>query len=104
MALTLSIDDYGDVKGLILHNINTQSLKSISNILARETVTLASDSLKDCILRSEKLQTTFSEETVEQTQFEYYDFASKTTYLVTFTEVIDEVGAISVLENLTPVK
>ncbi len=104
VALTLSIDDYGDVKGLILHNINTQSLKSISNILARETVTLASDSLKDCILRSEKLQTTFSEEIVEQTQFEYYDFASKTTYLVTFTEVIDEVGAISVLENLTPVK
>ena len=64
----------------------------------------ATDRLKNRVATTELNSIQSSESVSNQIQFEYYDVEEKTTYLVTYTEIVDDVGAIYVTENISPIK
>lgn len=43
-------------------------------------------------------------ELFNQVQFEYYDVTEKTTYLITYTEITDDIGAKYITETVSPIK
>lgn len=45
-----------------------------------------------------------SERVSNQVQFEYYDVTEKTTYLITYTEITDDIGAKYITETVSPIK
>lgn len=73
-------------------------------ILAEESITPANTSFKTSVAMKEQTHIRSTEYVSSQTQFEYYDVAEKITYLVTYTEIIDDVGAKYVAEDITPIR
>lgn len=64
----------------------------------------ATDRLKNHVATTELNSIQSSESVSNQIQFEYYDVEEKTKYLVTYTEIADDVGAKYVTENISPIK
>ncbi|VYU28298.1 Uncharacterised protein [Peptoniphilus gorbachii] len=64
----------------------------------------ATDRLKNRVATTELNSIQSSESVSNQIQFEYYDVEEKTTYLVTYTEIVDDVGAKYFTENISPIK
>lgn len=103
-AVTLHIDFDGEIKEIMAQNILTDSLEDMPMILAEESITPANTSFKTSVAMKEQTHIRSTEYVSSQTQFEYYDVAEKITYLVTYTEIIDDVGAKYVAEDITPIR
>ena len=86
------------------HNIPTKSLSNIPIILSKEAITSASESFKSRIAVEEQGKIRSSERVSNQVQFEYYDVTEKTTYLITYTEITDDIGAKYITETVSPIK
>lgn len=104
MALTIHIDFNGKIIEAKTHNIDTNSLESLPAILENEPVMLATDRFKERVATVEQNSIQSFESVSNQVQFEYYDIEEKITYLVTYTEIIDDVGAKYVTENISPIE
>ena len=88
----------------IKYNIPTKSLSNIPIILSKEAITSASESFKSRIAVEEQGKIRSSERVSNQVQFEYYDVTEKTTYLITYTEITDDIGAKYITETVSPIK
>lgn len=104
VALTIHIDFNGKIIEAKTHNIDTNSLESLPAILENEPVMLATDRFKERVATVEQNSIQSFESVSNQVQFEYYDIEEKITYLVTYTEIIDDVGAKYVTENISPIE
>lgn len=93
VAITLYIGTTGEIREIKPHNIPTKSLSNIPIILSKEAITSASESFKSRIAVEEQGKIRSSERVSNQVQFEYYDVTEKTTYLITYTEITDDIGA-----------
>lgn len=99
-AITIQIGETGEVLGYKTHNITTTNLASVSEILSGISAKLVSTSAKNDIAAMERSDISDSETLVGQNQFVYYDVITEETYLVTYTEVLDDIGAKYVKENV----
>lgn len=104
VAITLYIGTTGEIREIKPHNIPTKSLSNIPIILSKEAITSASESFKSRIAVEEQGKIRSSERVSNQVQFEYYDVTEKTTYLITYTEITDDIGAKYITETVSPIK
>lgn len=104
VAITLYIGTTGEIREINPHNISTKSLSNIPIILSNEAMTSASESFKSRIAVEEQGKIKSSERVSNQVQIEYYDVTEKTTYLITYTEITDDIGAKYITENVSPIK
>lgn len=104
VAITLQLDNAMNVLGIKTHNLPTTSLNNVFNVLEHEEARVVSSTFKEQMMTTEKRLVKATETVTKQTQYEYYDITNKTTYLVTYTEVENSLGAIYVYENCIPME
>jgi len=100
-AITLHLGMNGEIIGYKIHNITVSDLSLVPMTLANKSIQRASQSVKLSIADVERASIDDDDTILHQEQFEYYDTTSGLMYLVTYTEVIDDIGAKYVKENLT---
>lgn len=100
-GITIQIDDEGRILGYKAHNITTPNFASASAQLSTISAKKATNSSKSKIAAGEQADLTANETLIAQNQFEYYDVTTAKTYLVTYTEVLDDIGAKYVKEMIT---
>lgn len=100
-AITLQIGNNGELIGYKVHNSSVSDLSTVPEMLSHISTRSAAASVKKAIADEECANVDDNDTILGQEQFEYYDVTSGQTYLVTYTEVMDDIGAKYVKENLT---
>lgn len=100
-AITLQVSNTGEVLGYKTHNIAAADFSSVPAFLSSVSVKAAAPLAKEKIASEERADLAVSETLIEQEQFEYYDVTTGNTYLVTYTKVTDDIGAMYVKENIS---
>lgn len=100
-AISIQLNGDGDIVGVNTQDLPTNNLSNISTILNQRMPTLASINKKKQIALEEQSSVSLFESVHSQTQFEYYDVARNKTFLITYTEVVDELGAKYIKEDVS---
>lgn len=103
-AITMRIDFVGNISQVISHNLPSNDIAQVRTILNRESVAHVSVAEMERVSNLQQNTALTCEKVADQSQFEYYDITTKTTYLVTYTYIVDENDAIYVKESVTPIR
>ncbi len=99
VAITIQLNAKKNITDINTYNFPAASLDNIPSALQSEAPQIAAQTFKTQTLALELNRINQFEKVAKQTQYEYYDITNKTTYLITYTETVDDYGAKYVYEN-----
>ena len=89
---------------LLNYDDNNATFEEIVKLALTNNESFDTEKYKSRIAVEEQGKIRSSERVSNQVQFEYYDVTEKTTYLITYTEITDDIGAKYITETVSPIK